>query len=73
MPIGDSKPVSHAAIEDDLPKGPQISDSLRCAVSAVSNVSLLEYDVNFYLKPANEIATYELREELIDNGVFPPI
>lgn len=33
----------------------EISDSLRYAVSMVPNVSLFEYEVEFHLKPANDI------------------
>jgi hypothetical protein len=32
-----------------------IGDSLRYAASAVPNVSLFEYEVEFHLKPAHEI------------------
>lgn len=33
----------------------EISDSLRYAVSVVPNISLFEYEVEFHLKPANDI------------------
>jgi RecB family endonuclease NucS len=33
----------------------EISDSLRYAVFVVPNVSLFEYEVEFHLKPANDI------------------